>query len=66
MAALMVDGLGIANCEGGAMIDFEAARATMVESQLRTDRVTDRRILAAFAALPREMFRAAGQARSRL
>ena len=27
------------------MIDFEAARATMVESQLRTDRVTDRRIL---------------------
>ena len=42
--------------EGGAMIDFEAARATMVESQLRTDRVTDRRILAAFAALPRERF----------
>jgi protein-L-isoaspartate(D-aspartate) O-methyltransferase len=38
------------------MIDFEAARATMVESQLRTDRVTDRRILAAFAALPRESF----------
>ena len=38
------------------MIDFEAARATMVESQLRTDRVTDRRILAAFAALPRERF----------
>ena len=27
------------------MIDFEAARATMVESQLRTDKVTDRRIL---------------------
>jgi protein-L-isoaspartate(D-aspartate) O-methyltransferase len=41
---------------GEAMIDFEAARATMVESQLRTDRVTDRRILAAFAALPRELF----------
>ena len=38
------------------MIDFEAARATMVESQLRTDRVTDRRVLAAFAALPRERF----------
>ena len=38
------------------MIDFEAARATMVESQLRTDRVTDRRILAAFASLPRELF----------
>ena len=38
------------------MIDFEAARATMVDTQLRTDRVTDRRILTAFAALPRERF----------
>jgi protein-L-isoaspartate(D-aspartate) O-methyltransferase len=38
------------------MIDFEQARATMVVSQLRTDKVTDRRILAAFAALPRERF----------
>ena len=38
------------------MIDFEAARLTMVESQLRTDRVTDRRILAALGSLPRERF----------
>ena len=38
------------------MIDFELARATMVELQLRTDRVTDRRILSAFATLPRERF----------
>jgi protein-L-isoaspartate(D-aspartate) O-methyltransferase len=38
------------------MNDFERARATMVESQLRTDKVTDRRILSAFAALPRERF----------
>ncbi len=38
------------------MIDFEAARATMVEAQLRTDKVTDRRILTAFGALPRERF----------
>ena len=38
------------------MIDFEAARATMVNTQLRTDRVTDRRILTAFASLPRESF----------
>jgi len=38
------------------MIDPRQARATMVESQLRTDKVTDRRILAAFAALPRERF----------
>jgi protein-L-isoaspartate(D-aspartate) O-methyltransferase len=38
------------------MIDFELPRATMVESQLRTDKVTDRRILSAFATLPRERF----------
>jgi protein-L-isoaspartate(D-aspartate) O-methyltransferase len=38
------------------MIDFSAARANMVESQIRTDRVTDRRVLAAFASLPREHF----------
>jgi len=38
------------------MIDFERARATMVESQLRTDKVTDRRILSTFATLPRECF----------
>lgn len=38
------------------MIDFNAARTTMVESQLRTDRVTDRRILAVFVSLPRERF----------
>jgi protein-L-isoaspartate(D-aspartate) O-methyltransferase len=38
------------------MIDFEGARTTMVESQLRTDRVTDRRVLTAFASLPRERF----------
>jgi protein-L-isoaspartate(D-aspartate) O-methyltransferase len=38
------------------MNDFERARATMVESQLRTDKVTDRRILSAFTALPRERF----------
>ena len=38
------------------MLDFEKARATMIELQLRTDKVTDRRILAAFAALPRERF----------
>jgi protein-L-isoaspartate(D-aspartate) O-methyltransferase len=38
------------------MIDFEKARATMVESQLRPDKVTDRRLLAAFSTLPRERF----------
>jgi protein-L-isoaspartate(D-aspartate) O-methyltransferase len=38
------------------MSDFERARQTMVESQLRPSQVTDRRLLAAFATLPRERF----------
>lgn len=38
------------------MIDFETARVNMVESQIRPNGVTDRRILAALATLPREEF----------
>lgn len=38
------------------MTDFERAREAMVDSQLRPNKVTDRRILAAMAALPRERF----------
>jgi protein-L-isoaspartate(D-aspartate) O-methyltransferase len=38
------------------MIDFAAARRTMVESQLRPNKVTDRRLLAAMGELPRERF----------
>ena len=38
------------------MADFERQRLTMVESQLRPNQVTDRRILAAMATLPRERF----------
>jgi protein-L-isoaspartate(D-aspartate) O-methyltransferase len=38
------------------MVDFERQRQSMVESQLRPNEVTDRRILAAMAALPRERF----------
>lgn len=38
------------------MVDFERQRLTMVESQLRPNEVTDRRILAAMATLPRERF----------
>jgi protein-L-isoaspartate(D-aspartate) O-methyltransferase len=38
------------------MIDFGQARTAMVECQLRPSQVTDRRILAAFAAIPRERF----------
>jgi protein-L-isoaspartate(D-aspartate) O-methyltransferase len=38
------------------MADFAQQRLTMVESQLRPNEVTDRRILAAMATLPRERF----------
>lgn len=38
------------------MTDFERARATMIETQLRPTKVTDRRLLAAMAELPRERF----------
>ncbi len=37
-------------------MNFAAARRNMVESQLRTNRVTDERLLAAFEAVPRELF----------
>jgi protein-L-isoaspartate(D-aspartate) O-methyltransferase len=38
------------------MIDYRAARLNMVESQLRTNKVTDEGILAAFLTVPRERF----------
>lgn len=38
------------------MTDFAAARLNMVESQIRTNKVTDPRIIEAFEALPRELF----------
>jgi protein-L-isoaspartate(D-aspartate) O-methyltransferase len=38
------------------MTDFEAQRLAMVESQLRPNEVTARRLLAAMLALPRERF----------
>ena len=38
------------------MVDFTRQRQSMVESQLRPNEVTDRRILSAMAALPRERF----------
>jgi protein-L-isoaspartate(D-aspartate) O-methyltransferase len=38
------------------MVDFERARKTMVDNQLRTSNVTDRRVLAAMLAVPREQF----------
>jgi protein-L-isoaspartate(D-aspartate) O-methyltransferase len=38
------------------MIDYELARKLMVDNQLRTHHVTDRRILAVMGRVPREMF----------
>lgn len=38
------------------MPDYTAARRNMVDSQLRTNRVTDEAVLAAMGAIPRELF----------
>jgi protein-L-isoaspartate(D-aspartate) O-methyltransferase len=38
------------------MTDFAAARLNMVESQIRTNKVTDPRIIEAFEGVPRELF----------
>lgn len=38
------------------MTDFAAARLNMVESQIRTNKVTDPRIVEAFETVPREVF----------
>jgi protein-L-isoaspartate(D-aspartate) O-methyltransferase len=38
------------------MSDYAAARRNMVESQVRTNRVTDRRLLDALSEIPRERF----------
>ena len=41
---------------GDRMTVFEAARAHMIESQLRPNKVTDARLLAAFSQIRRELF----------
>lgn len=38
------------------MVDYERARRFMVDNQLRTSHVTDRRILAEMGRMPRELF----------
>lgn len=38
------------------MTDFTAARHNMVESQVRTNKVTDERLIAAMETIPRELF----------
>src|SRR5262245_9019254 len=45
-----------------AMIDFAAARRMMVDGQVRTNDVTDLRLIAAMLAVPRERFVPAGKA----
>lgn len=42
------------------MMDFETARANMVDSQLRTTDVTSHSVLKAFLSVPREAFVPAG------
>lgn len=43
------------------MIDFEAARAKMVDNQIRTTDVTSHSVLSAFLTVPREAFVPAGK-----
>ncbi len=38
------------------MVDFESARRTMVDTQLRTNNIMDRRVLGAMGEVPRELF----------
>jgi protein-L-isoaspartate(D-aspartate) O-methyltransferase len=38
------------------MTNFDAARHNMVESQIRTNKVTDNRVIAALRTVPRELF----------
>lgn len=45
----------------GKMTEFAAARLNMVESQIRTNKVTDPRVVEAFEAVPRELFVDAGK-----
>ena len=41
---------------GNSMIDFETCRRNMVDNQLRPNKVTDARVIAAMGAVPREKF----------
>jgi protein-L-isoaspartate(D-aspartate) O-methyltransferase len=43
-------------------LDFQAARAAMIDSQVRPNDVTDRRLIAAMASMPREAFAPATKA----
>ena len=45
----------------GSKVDLEAARTAMIDSQVRPNDVTDRRLIAAMASIPREVFVPAGR-----
>jgi protein-L-isoaspartate(D-aspartate) O-methyltransferase len=45
----------------GSHVDLEAARTAMIDSQVRPNDVTDRRLIAAMASIPREAFVPAGR-----
>lgn len=40
----------------GSRVDFTAARTALIDSQVRPNDVTDRRLIGAMAAVPRELF----------
>lgn len=42
--------------QGGVSVDFATSRRLMVESQIRTNKVTDQRVIDALLAVPREAF----------
>ena len=44
------------------MADYKAARENMIESQIRPNGITESRVIAAFAAVPREVFVSEGRA----
>ena len=49
-------GRRLVSFRGDAMSGFEAARANMIERQLQPNRVTDERVINAFAGIRRELF----------
>jgi protein-L-isoaspartate(D-aspartate) O-methyltransferase len=55
-AAAALCGRGPIPCRGDAMPGYEAARANMVERQLQPNKITDERVINAFAAIRRELF----------
>jgi protein-L-isoaspartate(D-aspartate) O-methyltransferase len=51
-----IDAIDRTHLQGIDMADFAGARRKMVDNQLRTSNITDRRLLAAMDEVPRELF----------